>query len=67
MGQAFDERGNPLGGRIYGDTELEVMTKLVNLHPEASEYRIKKLEDKLKEEIEKFIQEQKNKQEPGEA
>jgi len=44
MGQAYDERGHPLGSGVFGDTTREVFDKLVNLHPDAHEYRIRSFE-----------------------
>jgi len=49
MGQAFDDRGNPLGSGVFGDTKREVFDKLINLHPDAHELRIKSVEDTLAE------------------
>ena len=45
MGQAFDEGGRPLGEDVYGATKREVFDKLVNLHPDAHEIRIKSMKD----------------------
>src|SRR5438876_46986 len=50
MGQAFDDRGNPLGPGVFGDTKRDVFDKLQNLHPAAHEYRIKSLNDRLDDE-----------------
>lgn len=57
MGQAFDERGNPLGQGVFGETKREVFDKLTNLHPDAHEYRIKTVKDKLDEEEAKLREE----------
>ncbi len=46
MGQAFDRDGNVVG-EAFGDTKREVFDKLINLHPEADELRIKSVRDKL--------------------
>ncbi len=51
MGQAFDQRGNPLGDGVYGETKREVFDKLMNLHPDAHEIRIKSMEAKLAAEL----------------
>lgn len=48
MGQAFDRDGAILG-EIEAATKREVFDKLINLHPNAHEIRIKTLKEKLDE------------------
>lgn len=45
MGQAFDNRGNPLGAGVFGETKRDVFDRLVKEYPDAHEYRIKTLAD----------------------
>lgn len=54
MGQAFDERGNPLGAGVFGETKREVFDKLVNLHPDAHEIRIKSMVDSAQVEMPRY-------------
>lgn len=42
MGQAFDSRGNVIG-EAFGETKREVFDRLIGLHPDAHEIRIKAL------------------------
>jgi hypothetical protein len=57
MGQAFDEGGRPLGPGVFGETKREVFDELLKRHPDAHEYRIKTLKDKLDEEAAKLREE----------
>lgn len=55
MGQAFDERGQPLGPGIIGPNRREVLEKLEELYPDSAEVRIRKLKLDQEEEIEVAI------------
>ena len=48
MGQAFDKSGAILG-EIYANTKHEVFDKLINLHPDAHEIRIRTVDDEFGE------------------
>jgi hypothetical protein len=61
MGQAFDPSGDFLGS-VEAESASEVLKKLQEAHPHASEFRIKTLEERLNEkdaEIRKAIAQQK--------
>ena len=53
MAQAFDEKGNPLGPELFGDTPQEALESVLEKHMDAAEYRVRKLRESIPDE-EKF-------------